>query len=356
MPANIQHQNFIDLMKAAGMLLILFGHIIGDPSNLYNQLTMPVHTKQIGVAFFVFITGWGLANDIKPPLRTVYNRIFPFYFYGILFAVFISIIFIFVKGDTNPSNYLPFFFGANVFFNNFPANPTTWYIGTYIHMLLFWYFFIQGKDIGKKHLVLAFVFENIVRCIFMAWQKDFIAYMLLPNWLTIFLLGMYLHKQRQRATTPVVLVIFLAWLCVIAVWMHLTKTIGFDHLFPFRNMTSDLPVALAIESLMISAVYIIHTLFFFEIARRLPGSPIVSFFARATLITVIFHMPIIYATHKQFYTLFESDMTARLVYIFIIYIGIAVVSDILQRYIDIKSISGKFWLRLMRVTGKSHTA
>ena len=109
MPANIKHQNFIDLMKAVGMLLIIFGHIIGDPSNLYNQLTLPVHTKQIGVAFFVFITGWGLANNTKPPLRTIYNRVFPFYFYGILFAVFLSILFTFTKGDTNPSNYLPSF-------------------------------------------------------------------------------------------------------------------------------------------------------------------------------------------------------------------------------------------------------
>jgi hypothetical protein len=190
----------------------------------------------------------------------------------------------------------------------------------------------------------------------MAWNKDIIAYMLLPNWLTIFVLGMYLHNQRQQATTPFVFVIILAWLCVIAVWMDLTKDIGFDHVFPFRNMTSDFPMALAVESLLISAVYIVHTLFFFEIARRLPGSPVVSFFARATLITVIFHMPIIYTTHKWFYSFFESNMTARLVYIFVIYIGLAVVSDILQRYIDIKSISEKIWQWLMRLTEKSHTA
>ena len=352
MPANLKHQNFIDLMKAVGMLLIIFGHIIGDPSNFYNQIAQPVHTKQIGVAFFVFITGWGLANDTKPPLNAVYNRIFAFYFYGILFAIFLSILFIFLKNDTNPSNYLPFFFGINVFFNNFPANPTTWYIGTYLHILFFWYFFIQGKDIGKRHLLMAFIFENVVRCIFMALDKDFIAYMLLPNWLTIFLLGMYLHKKRQEATTPKVFILILAWLCVITIWTYLTKFIGFDGAFPFRNMTSEFSMALPLESILISATYIINTLFFFEIARRLPGFSLVSFLARATLITVIVHMPIVYGAHAQFYSLFESKMIARLTFIFVLYFGIAIFSEVLQRFIDIKSLREKSWLLLMRLSGK----
>lgn len=348
MPAKIKHQAFIDLMKAVGMLLIIFGHIIGDPSNFYNQLTQPVHTKQIGVAFFIFVTGWGLANNTRPPLKAVYNRIFAFYFYGILFAIFISILFIFLKGDTNPSNYLPFFFGANVFFNNFPANPTTWYIGTYLHMLLFWYFFMQGKTIEKKHLVIAFIFENLVRCIFLAWDKDFIAYMLFPNWLTVFLLGMYLHKKRQKDTTPKVLIFIIAWLSFTAIWTYLTRLIGFDGAFPFRNMTSDFPMALLIESVLVSATYIINTLFFFEIARRLPGCSLISFLARATLITVIVHMPIVYGMHAWFYSLFESEMVGRLTFIFALYFGIAIFSDILQRFIDIKALGNKYWLLLDR--------
>lgn len=348
MPAKIKHQDFIDLMKAAGMLLIIFGHIIGDPSNFYNQLTQPAHTKQVGVAFFIFVTGWGLANNTRPPLKAVYNRIFAFYFYGILFAIFISILFLFLKGNINLSNYLPFFFGANVFFNNFPANPTTWYIGTYLHMLLFWYFFMQGKNIEKKHLIIAFIFENLVRCIFLAWDKDFIAYMLFPNWLTVFLLGMYLHKKRQKDTTPTVFIFIIAWLSFIAIWTYLTKLIGFDGAFPFRNMTSDSSIALPIESVLISGTYIINTLFFFEVARRLPGSALISFLARATLITVIIHMPIVYGMHAWFYSLFESEMVGRLTFIFALYFGTAIFSDILQRFIDIKTLSNKYWLLLDR--------
>ena len=208
-------------------------------------------------------------------------------------------------------------------------------------MLLFWYFFIQGKDIKKRHILLAFVFENLVRCIFMAWGKDYIAYMLLPNWLTVFLLGMYLHNKQQESTTPMVFILVLAWLCFIAISTYLTNSIGFDHAFPFRNMNSDFSMALPLESLLISTVYIINTLFFFEIARRLPGFTIVTFLARATLITVIVHMPIVLETHTYFYSFFDSKLAARIAFIFVIYFGLAVFSDLLHRFINIKILKRK---------------
>lgn len=337
------HQNFIDLMKAVGMFLIIYGHVVGDPFNLYNQVTQPLHTKQIGVAFFVFLTGWSLANDTRQPLRIVFNRIFPFYFYGIAFALFISALFLYVKNDTNLSNYLPFFFGINVFFNNFPANPTTWYIGTYLHILLFWFYFLQGRSVGKRHLILAFMVENAVRCLFMAWEQDYIAYMLLPNWLTVFLLGMYLHKKQQQATSPTVLLLIVAWLGVFIVSTSLANLIGFDDAFPFRNMTSDFSYSIPFESMLISATYIVHTVLFFEIARRLPGHSVISFFSRATLITVIVHMPIVFETAQYFYSLFDSEDVARICFIFTIFIGLAVFSELLQKFINIKYLSNKTW-------------
>jgi len=219
-------------------------------------------------------------------------------------------------------------------------------------MIFFWYFFIQGKNIGKRHLVLAFIFENIVRCIFMAWEKDFIAYMLLPNWLTIFLLGMYLHDRRQLKTSPYIFVLIMAWLITITLQTYFANLIGFDHPFPFRNMDINSQLTVPVESLLISATYIVHTLFFFEIARRLPGHSVISFFARATLITVIIHIPIIFETHQYFYKLFASEDVARIVFIFVIYIGTAMVSEIIHKFIDIKVISEKFWLFFTRILMK----
>ncbi|HED36461.1 MAG TPA: hypothetical protein ENJ08_19870 [Gammaproteobacteria bacterium] len=355
MPSNIKHQNFIDLMKAVGMFLIIYGHIVGDPFNLFNQITQPVHTKQIGVAFFIFITGWGLANNTRPALRAVFNRIFPFYVYGILFAVFLSVLFYFLKGDTNPSNYMPYVFGVNVFFNYFPANPTTWYIGTYLHILLFWYFFMQGKTVGKKHLLMAFIAENVVRSVIMWWGQDYVAYMLLPNWLTVFMLGMYYHKKQQLPTTPFVLLLIIAWAGVFVFATIAANAIGFDDTFPFRSMTSDFALSIPVESLLISATYIVHTLFFFEIARRLPGHSVITFFARATLITVIIHIPIIFETAQYFYALFDSMDVARIVFIFVIFIGTAVIAETINRLVDMRAIGNRVWVFVEKVGGANKT-
>ena len=351
MKSQLKHQNFIDWMKAMGMFLIIFGHVVGNPFNLFNEITQPAYTKQLGVAFFVFITGWSLANDTRPGLRVVFNRLFAIYFYGILFALLLSIIFIFTKNDTNPSNYLPFFLGINVFFNNFPANPTTWYIGTYLHLIVFWYLFMQGKVVRKRHLAIAFIVENISRFSLMAIGKDYIAYMLLPNWITIFLLGMYVHKQKDIDTKTMKVVIFiLAWLCILAGWAFIgSEVIGFNKSFPFRNINMNMTGSLLLTSFLVSVVYATNTLIFFQIARRLSGNWMVSFFARNTLIIFIVHMPIVFELSPFLYRLIETVWIKQTILIITLYFGLAVFSEILQRFINIKFLSEKAWILFNRV-------
>ena len=122
---------FIDWMKSLGMFLIVYGHVAGDS---IAQLTPPIYAKQLGVAFFIFVIGWGLARESRQRFQIVYNRLFPVFFLGLGFAIVISAIVFVMQRDLNESNYLPFFLGINVLLDHFPANPTTWYIGTYIHV------------------------------------------------------------------------------------------------------------------------------------------------------------------------------------------------------------------------------
>ena len=55
------------------MLVIVYGHTAG---NNVVHTTDPFNPKQLGVAFFVFATGFSLAHEQRPPLRTLYNRLF----------------------------------------------------------------------------------------------------------------------------------------------------------------------------------------------------------------------------------------------------------------------------------------
>jgi hypothetical protein len=337
------HQNFIDWMKATGMLFIVFGHVVGAP---FNQLTQPIYPKQLGVAFFVFVVAWSLANDSRPRLRLLYNRLFPVYFFGIGFAVFLSCLFLFLKNDTNPSNYLPFFLGANVFFNHFPANPTTWYIGTYLHLLLFWFFFLYGKTIKKRHVFFMLLCEICLRSLLLASGKSFVAYMLLPNWGTIFLLGFLLAKKRDISTPAHRYPYIGLWLTVFALWAAATNSIDFDTSFPFRKLLhpfDSFAFSSLAQSILVTLVYCIHTILFFAIARRLPRLPVISFFSRNTLIIFIAHMPVIYGTSSYIYSLFEPVWLKKTVLILLLYVGLAIVSEIISKMLDVKKFREKTW-------------
>lgn len=335
-----RHQNFIDWMKAVGMFFIVFGHVVGPP---FNQFTQPVNPKQLGVAFFVFIIGWSLANENRARGRVLFNRLFPVYLFGLGCAFFLSLLFLFLKNDTNPSNYLPFFLGINVFLNYFPANPTTWYIGTYLHLLLFWVFMLKGKKIQFKHLIVAMACEIVVRGLIMTSGKAFIAYMLLPNWLTIFLLGMFFSGQQDSNDSGKLFIYLPLWFGVFGGWAFVGNSIGFDTSFPFRNVLTDFPLATFFRSALISIIYVVHTLIFFAIARRLPPSPLVSFFARNTLIIFIGHMPIIYECSSFIYSFFETTLMKKSILIFLVYVGLAIFSELLHKVIDMKQMREQVW-------------
>jgi hypothetical protein len=336
-------------MKAIGMFLIVTGHVVGSPYHIFNEVSQPIYSKQLGVSFFVFIMGWGLANENRDGIRVLFNRAFPLYFFGLLGALILSVIFYISSGELNESNYLPLFLGVNVLFNNFPANPTTWYIGTYLHILLFWFFFTRGKPIGFKHLVIAFVVENLARCLILALDKEFMAYMLLPNWLTVFLLGSYLRHKKDTTWNGMTTVLVGSWLAILLAWSFAYVLFPFDNSFPFRNLPSTGYWVLPFRSVLITLVYLGNTYVVFEIVRRLPLLKPVSFFARNTIIIFIAHMPIIYQFSNDYYALFDSRPVANWTWILILFIGIGLVSEVIQKVINVKALSVWCWNVLVKL-------
>jgi fucose 4-O-acetylase-like acetyltransferase len=343
----MQRYGFIDWMKAVGMLLIVMGHIIGSPYELFNLISQPVYTKQLGVCFFIFVMGWSLANEHRRGFRVVFNRTFPVYFYGLGFALLSSSVLIFTINDIHESNYLPFILGVNVLVNYFPANPTTWYIGSYLHILLFWFFFLQGKPITKKHLLIGVVCEVLIRASLLYANKDFIAYMLLPNWLTVFLLGGYFYQQADTRWQPRSFGLLICWGVVVLLWASPLNIYFANSALPFRefaNVDAQSEASLSLlKSLLISLVYIVNTFVFFEVFRRLPKTKIIEFFARNSLITFIIHMPLIYALHPVVYPWLEHPWSRKLTLILIIFIGCALISELIQRLINIKYLQHLTW-------------
>jgi hypothetical protein len=336
------HQQFIDWMKAAGMFIIVFGHVVGEP---FNQFTVPVYPKQLGVAFFIFIMGWSLANERRPALKATFYRLFPVYLWGVSAAVILSGIMLVVKNDLNLSNYMPFVLGVNVFFDFFPANPTTWYIGTYIQIVLLWLVVFRRVRVGVPVLAFSLAVEVACRAVLMCIDKFYIAYMVVPNWITLFLLGMYLrHKQDVRRAGKIA-PLFGIWAFVVILWALGWRNMNFDNAIPLRLFSQfSFPVNRIMISFCVSFVYLFNTYIFFEIFRRVRSGAMVAFFSRNTLIIFIWHMPLLYNLHPWLYSVLPYTWLKKSVIIAIMYIGLGAVSELITSIVKPRVLRDKIWI------------
>lgn len=340
--------DFVDWLKALGMLLIVFGHFFGDP---FSQFTQPIYFKQLGVAFFVFIMGWGLAREKRPHWQVVFNRLFPMYFWGIVIALVISVIFYLSQERLLLSNYSPFIVGFNVLFDFFPANPTTWFIGTYLHILLLWAVLLRRIEINLFLLLSVFVLEWLIRAILIDAELLFNAYMLTSNWLGVLTLGMYMKQQIDVRNTRSNLIpacyLAVLWAVYFTIWAWLMNPLGLDHSFPFRQIPSfSASFNAASVSAAISLLYISHTLFAVKLFSYIPANAVVRFFSRNTLVIFIGHMPL-YSLAAPIASYFvPSGWGQRAIIVIIMYVGLALLSELLHRIINLHKLKVWLWLKM----------
>jgi len=281
---------FLDWMKAIGMMLIVYGHA---PAGGLVMFTMPFNPKQLGVALFVFASGYSLAREHRPTLRVLYNRLFEVVLWGAAAAIVYSLVSFLLVGDLAESNFLPFLGGVNVLWDGFPANPTTWYIGTYLHLLLIWAVGRRWLDqVSDGMLMTALALEVSIRSLLCAYDANFVAYMVFPNWLGLFLLGM---RAQQRPGLQPSAARLTALLGLGGSWAVLHQWLPWHDAFPYARLDLGwLPTDVVLTSVVISALYHGYTYWFFGLTQRLPDTPAIRFLARNTLLVFIAHMPLVY--------------------------------------------------------------
>jgi peptidoglycan/LPS O-acetylase OafA/YrhL len=339
-------EDFIDWMKALGILLIVYGHVAGWTINFY---TPPVYPKQLGVAFFIFVAGFSLAREHRPPARAVFNRLFEVYLLGILCALLLTGIGALSHTGLQLSNYFPFLLGANLLFDNFPANPTTWYIGTYIHLLIAWALVVRRIRVTPLVIVAWAIVEIAIRAWLTSSSGGFIAYMALPNWMTTFLLGMLIGQRAESPRRTASMVPSFAILFAVVVGWAVTITqLGFDQSFPFRvpavGEPGDLDVTLA-ASAAVTGLYVGAAWLVFDVARCINAPSVVRFFSRNTLIVFILHMPLFYLLERQ---LADWSPAARSAVSFLVcFVLLAWVGELFHRLVDLRALRERFGARLM---------
>lgn len=329
--AKSAHLLFIDWMKAAGILLIVVGHVA---ARVTDWATPPIYPKQLGVAFFLFVMGYTLAGETRTTGRVLFNRLFEIYLFGFALALLMSALVYLHRGDVNESNYLPFFGGVNVLFNFFPANTTTWYIGTYLHILVVWALLLRGVSIRLWMLAASLALEVGARAWLIGVVGGVIPYMLLTNWATVCLLGMYFgqHRAQQRALTPGVAGILL--LALVVGWHLLVRGLFVGSDFPWMRapIGSDATEQLLV-SVCVSFLYVTYTFLGFQAALALPAWAPVRFLARHTLVIFLAHMPVYYALRPVLDRWGASYGVRSLVLLLVCVIGLGLLSTLLHRMV-----------------------
>jgi acyltransferase-like protein len=279
-------------MKALGMTVIVYGHVTHAVS-----VTAPIYPKQLGVALFLFASGFTLARERRPVPQVLFKRLFQTWLFALALAAGIAAAGAARGSGLALSNFLPLV-GANVFFDNFPANPTTWYLGTYLHLLIVWSIWLRRVRVRRWMVAAAILVEIPVRAWLIATAGSFVAYMLLTNWSAVFLFG--LARGAEEGDEPIG-----SWLpyaaggiaCAI-VWAAAVRLLPFELTVPFMTLRGwPAAAGLLAVSAAVSALYLAGAAIVFEVTRRMSAPAMVRFIARNTPIIFLAHMPVFLALH-----------------------------------------------------------
>ena len=323
---------FIDWMKFIGMAFIVYGH---SPGGLLWRATDPFNMKQIGVVCFVFATGVSLARETRPAMRVLFARLFEMYAVGILFSIVLSAVVYVAIGDLTLSNYMPYVLGVNVFVDWFPANPTTWYIGMYLHLLVIWAVFLRRFKIRGWMILASVLMEIPIRVFLMRNAGDYIAYMMVSNWLSILLLGMWIGQGaiNVRIDYPKALAFALVTVLALLAWPKLLQLFDLRvgaYSFPFmRFIVNGQAAPLLVTSAAVTFLYLFYLYVLYQCFLRLPAGRFVKFCARNTVFVFIVHIPLVYAFKLPFYDAVDSILLRVVLSLAGYYLLLALISELL---------------------------
>ena len=316
-------------MKALGMTVIVYGHVTRAV-----PLTPPIYPKQFGVAFFLFASGFTLARDRRPAMEAVYRRLFQTWLFAFVLAAGLAVAGAMSGSGLTLSNFLPLV-GANLIFDNFPANPTTWYLGTYLHLVLLWAIWLRRIQVRRWMVVAAFALEIPLRALLIASAGRFIAYMLLTNWMAVFLFGLAQGAEPDEEMPRSPLPYAVGGVAAIVVWGLATRTLPLELTVPFMTLRGWPPVAgLLAVSAAVSALYLCATAVAFEATRRVAAPAAVRFIARNTPIIFLAHMPLFHALHPLLVAWQVGYVPRVAVELLINLVGLGLVSEAIRSLLE----------------------
>ncbi|MEO8679647.1 MAG: acyltransferase [Vicinamibacterales bacterium] len=348
----MRRSDVIDWLKATGISLIVYGHVAHATTVPW---TPPIYVKQLGVTLFLFATGFTLARERRDPVEVLFNRLFPVYLFGLATALVITTWGLLSQTGLALSNYLPFLGGANVVFNNFPANPTTWYLGTYLHLLVLWAVWLRRVRLGTSTILALLVIEIPVRAVLITWAGPYIAYMFLTNWIAVFVAGLVVGGRPSSDPDDSAVPYAVALVGGLVVWSIAVEPLGIKPTFPFMTVEQWSPMLSTVAvSAAVSFLYLSSTLTAYAALRRVVAPAPVRFIARHSLIIFLVHMPVFLALNPVLSALHMTTASKVAVQLLVCLPGLAGLSAVVMGVVRPKDLRERLFAALNR--GRRHAA
>jgi len=311
------------------MTVIVYGHVTRAV-----PLTPPIYPKQLGVAFFLFASGFTLARDRRPVVQAVFKRLFQTWLFAFVLAAALAAGGAMSGSGLALSNFLPLV-GANLLFDNFPANPTTWYLGTYLHLLVLWAIWLRRIRVRRWMVVAAFAIEIPLRALLIATTGRFIAYMLLTNWMAVFLFGLAQGAEPDEEIPRSSLPYAVGGIAAIVMWGVATRALPLELTVPFMTLHGwPAATGLLAVSAAVSALYLCATAVAFEATRRVAVPAAVRFIARNTPIIFLAHMPLFHALHPLLVSWQVGYAPRVAIELFVNLVGLGLVSEAIRSLLE----------------------
>lgn len=368
--AVVNYQHWIDWLKLLGMAIVLGGHTGMD--DLIGPRFNPINPKQLGVAFFVFITGYSLANHASAPLQTFLRRYSPVFVYGLFLALIFSCCSWWIRSDLAESNYLPFIGGLNTFFENaFPANPSTWYIGTYFQLLVIWALLLRHLTPSWSWFFALMVLEISVRSLWMSFGRDFNAYMSFTSWLPALMAGMILGRDQADPSAragafslsaflskPGTMifggVLFLGFLFL---WSQVVQSYGISKKNPFGRIPTESPLlSTVLTSMSVTLLYVVYTTALLSFFYRIECPRWVRFLSRHTLWVFLAHMPVRDIVTPLYYPWIEPGWIRQFVNFLVLFVGLAWTSEALSKWVHLPAVCKFLETKVLGLLGRKEHA
>jgi hypothetical protein len=166
--------------------------------------------------------------------------------------------------------------------------------------------------------------------------------MLLTNWTTLLLVGLWFAQHPSRASTHEWLW-SLALAALVLVWPLTIGSLGWNQTFPLMTRSDVGTIAGSLlTSATISALYLSYTVLAYLVLLQLPELRIVRFLARNTLIIFIAHMPAYYLLEWLLATRIQNYAGRVAVEFLVCLVGLAWISEWIRAIV--RPVEWRDWL------------